>query len=123
MSGVRTYRDLIVWQKGIDLVTKIYGLTRNYPASEAYGLTSQIRRCSVSIPSNIAEGYGRRSTQEYIRFLQIASGSLFELETQLQISANLDFIGKDQFADLENLTSEIDRMLSALIYSIKDTST
>ena len=123
MRRVRTYRDFFVWQKGIDLVTKIYKLSHDFPAFEVYGLTSQIRRCAVSIPSNIAEGYGRRSTQEYIRFLQIASGSLFELQTQLQISLNLKYIGKVEFVNVEKLTTEIDRMLSALINSINKPST
>ena len=123
MSEVRTYRDLVVWQKGMDIVTKIYDLTRDFPASEIYGLTSQIRRCAVSVPSNMAEGYGRRSTQEYIRFLQIASGSLFELQTQLQISINLNYISNQKFAEMDNLISEIDRMLSSLINAIKNSST
>ncbi len=100
MSEVRTYRDLVVWQKGMDIVTKIYDLTRDFPASEIYGLTSQIRRCAVSVPSNMAEGYGRRSTQEYIRFLQIASGSLFELQTQLQISINLNYISNRNYSGI-----------------------
>ena len=109
MSGVRTYRDLIVWQKGIDLVTTIYGLTRNYPASEVYGLTSQIAAVLYPFQATLLKVTEDGSLKKYIRFLQIASGSLFELQTQLQISANLDFIGKDQFSDLENLTFEIDR--------------
>ena len=83
---MKTFRDLIVWQKSIDLVTNIYKVTTIFPNEELYGLTSQIRRAAVSIPSNIAEGYGRKATNEFVRFLQISMGSLFELKTQIEIS-------------------------------------
>jgi len=76
---MKTYRDLLVWQKAMTLVTEVYRKTKTFPREEVYGLTSQVRRSAVSIPSNIAEGYGRNSTSDYIRFLQIASGSLYEL--------------------------------------------
>ena len=82
MAEIRTYRDLIVWQKSMALVTDVYRVTRVFPKNEQYGLTSQLRRCAVSIPSNIAEGYGRRASNDYLRFLSIANGSLFELQTQ-----------------------------------------
>jgi four helix bundle protein len=88
---MKTYRDLQVWQKAMQLVTEIYGNTRSFPAEELYGLTSQIRRCAVSIPAKLAEGYGRNSTQDYVRFLRIASGSLYELQTLLEIACNLTF--------------------------------
>ena len=112
---VKTYRDLIVWQKAMALVTEIYKTSKSIPASEIYGLTSQMRRCAVSIPSNIAEGYGRHSTNDYIRFLQIASGSLYELQTLLEISANLGYLNRDESDRLIALTGEIERMLSSLI--------
>jgi four helix bundle protein len=95
MSNINSYRDLMVWQKAMSLVTEVYAITGNFPSSEMYGLTSQIRRSAVSVPSNIAEGYGRNSTGDYKRFLQIAVGSLFELQTQIEISFNLNYITKD----------------------------
>ncbi len=112
---MKTYRDLMVWQKAMVLVTEIYKVTKSFPRREDYGLTSQLRRCAVSIPSNIAEGYGRNSRNEYIRFLQIASGSLYELQTQLEIAANLGYLKKDEFELLYESTREVERMLSVLI--------
>ena len=98
---IRTFRDLLIWQKSIKLVTRIYEVTRSFPKEEAFGLTSQMRRCSVSIPSNIAEGHGRNSTGDYLRFLQIATGSLCELQTQLVIANNLSFFSEKEFDTLE----------------------
>jgi len=86
MSNIKSYRDLIVWQKSVDLVKNIYLCTQTFPKEEQYGLTNQMRRCAVSIPSNIAEGYGRNSTGDYKRFLHISLGSLYELQTQVEIS-------------------------------------
>jgi len=115
MTAINTYRDLLVWQKAMAVVNEIYKTSRTFPALEMYGLTSQIRRCAVSVPSNIAEGYGRRSTGDYKRFLQVATGSLFELQTQIEIAFNLNYISKDAFDFLFEKTNEIDRMLSSLI--------
>ena len=84
-----TFRNLLIWQKSMTLTTQIYQLTSTFPKEEIYGLTSQIRRCSVSIPSNIAEGYGRESDKEFLRFLNISIGSLFEMQTQLEIAKNI----------------------------------
>jgi len=112
---VKTYRDLIVWQKAMALVTEIYKITKSFPGREDYGLTSQVRRCAVSIPSNIAEGYGRHSRNEYIRFLQIALGSPYELQTQLEIAVNLEYLKKEEFDSLYESTREVERMLSVLI--------
>lgn len=84
-----TFRDLLIWQKSMILVTDIYQLTNSFPKEEIYGLTSQIRRSSISIPSNIAEGYGRDGNKDYLKFLNIAIASLFEMQTQLEISFNL----------------------------------
>ncbi len=95
------------------LVTDIYTLSKSFPQDESYGLTSQIRRCAVSIPSNIAEGYGRNSNSELIRFLHIATGSLYELQTQIEISYNLNYIPKGDFETLYESTREIERMLSS----------
>ena len=116
---VKTYKDLLIWQKAMSLVTRIYGESRSFPNDEAYGLTSQIRRCAVSIPCNIAEGYGRNSTNDYIRFLQIAAASLYELQTQLEISFNLGYLKKIQLDKLYEPTKEIERMLSSLIKKVK----
>jgi len=120
MVVINTYRDLFVWQKSMKLVTNIYKNTATFPQSENYGLTSKIRRCAISIPSNIAEGYGRNSTGDYKRFLRISMGSLFELQTQIEIAFNLNYISKDIFQEILSDTNELDRMLSSLISKIKD---
>jgi four helix bundle protein len=117
--GIKTYRDLIVWQKAMELVTLIYSETRSYPEYERFGLVTQIRRAAVSIPSNIAEGNGRSHTNEYVRFLQIALGSVYELQTQLRISQNLKFLPMESFIDMEDKTKEIERMLTSLISKLK----
>ena len=113
-APIRTFRDLIVWQKSMVLVTAVYHISRLFPKEEIYGLNSQIRRSAVSIPSNLAEGYARRSRAEYVRFVQISIGSLYELETQLEIAANLDFIPKTRFSEINEKVREIDRMLCSL---------
>jgi four helix bundle protein len=115
---VKNYRDLLVWQKAMALVTEIYHHTKSFLGEERYGLTLQLRRSSVSLPSNMAEGYGRNSTQDYIRFLRIANGSLFELQTQLEIARNLKFLSEESFSLLFELSREIERMLSSLIRKI-----
>ena len=117
-SGIQTYRDLIVWQKSMKLVTSVYELTKQFPATELYGLASQIQRAAVSIPSNIAEGYGRKSNQDFARFLQIAKGSLFELQTQLEIANNLNYLNQDQLSSFSQFTLEIEKMLGSLISKI-----
>jgi len=119
---VKTYRDLIVWQKAMALVTEIYVVSKLFPRREDYGLTSQLRRCAVSIPSNIAEGYGRHTRNEYVRFLQIAAGSLYELQTQMEISANLEYLKKDAFERLYEMTREIERMLTSLVRRLQNES-
>ena len=115
---MNTYRDLIVWQKAMSFVTEIYKETADFPKEEIYGLTTQIRRNAVSIPSNIAEGYGRKSTGDYLRFLQISMGSVFENQTQLEISFNLNFLEKKSFEKLYESSREIERMLSSLCAKI-----
>lgn len=112
---IRSYRDLLVWQKSMRLVTSVYLQARSFPKEEQFGLTSQMRRSAVSIPANIAEGYGRHATRDYIRFLRIAVGSLFELQTELEISRNLQFIPENNFTDINNQTNEIERMLRSHI--------
>ncbi|MBN1925148.1 MAG: four helix bundle protein [Prolixibacteraceae bacterium] len=117
---MKTYRDLNVWQKAMTLVEMIYSETKKFPNEETYGLIGQIRRSGVSIPSNIAEGYGRNSTNDYIRFLQIASGSLYEFQTQLEISHRLKYLDENRFNNINELSLEIEKMLSSLIHKIKE---
>lgn len=119
MSDIRTYRDLLVWQKGIALVTLLYQETKSFPREEVYGLTSQMRRCAVSIPSNIAEGHGRSTRKEYLRYLEVALGSLRELQTQIEIARNLQFLDADAHSKLSNLTLELERMLTSLQRSLR----
>jgi len=112
---IKSYRDLIVWQKSMQLVTEVYTITRDFPKEEQYGLTAQIRRSAVSVPSNIAEGYGRKSTHDYIRFLQIACGSLYELQTQLEISVNLKYMAGENSESIVTLLNKIERTLNSMI--------
>jgi four helix bundle protein len=118
-NTIRTHRDLLVWQKSMVLVTEIYRKSQRFPVQEQYGLTSQIRRAAISIPSNIAEGFGRQSTGDYLRFLNIAVGSLFEVQTQIEIALNLQFINQSDFEEIFEKSREIDRMLSSLIQKLK----
>lgn len=113
-----TFRDLKIWQKSMNFVTHIYKETECFPDSEKYGLVSQIRRSAVSIPSNIAEGYGRNSDGDFHRFLNISMGSLFEVQTHLQIAQNLDYIDDSTNNQLYELSREIERMLSSFIRSL-----
>ncbi len=117
-SAVKSYRDLIVWQKSKAVVVKIYSLTNSFPEKEKYGLSSQINRSAVSVPSNIAEGFGRHIMTEYIRFLRIAIGSLYELKTQIDIAFDLKYVSENDWNELEELTLEIERMLNSLISSL-----
>ncbi|HEY9865710.1 MAG TPA: four helix bundle protein [Candidatus Obscuribacterales bacterium] len=120
MSDVKDYKDLIIWQKGIDIAEKCYYLTKNYPKDEMYGMTQQIRRCAVSIPANIAEGYGRRYTREYVRFLTIAQGSVNELETHLILSVKVGLCNSDDLKDIITLLKEESRMIIALIKKLEN---
>jgi four helix bundle protein len=117
---MKTYREFVVWQKSVDLVTSIYSKTMNFPKEELYGLTNQIRRAAISIPSNIAEGFGRSSKNEFKRFLQISVGSIFELQTQLEIAKNLNFLSEDNYNSLYKLTREIEAMIVSLIRKLKN---
>ena len=109
-----TYRDLKVWQRSIDLAESVYRITTGFPASEMYGLSSQMRRAAVSVASNIAEGWGRRSRKEYGRFVLVARGSNDELQTQLVIAERLGFGSAEQFVEANALSDEIGKMLSGL---------
>ncbi|HOG27233.1 MAG TPA: four helix bundle protein [Candidatus Cloacimonas sp.] len=114
MSG---FKQLKVWQVGMDLVIKVYKITESFPKSEMYGLISQLRRCSVSIPSNIAEGSSRNNPKEFAQFLYIAQGSLSELDTQFTIAQLLGYI--QDFNDIEELIRQIRSMLTGLIKAQK----
>ena len=113
------HKDLMVWQKGMDLVEATYQLTKGFPQTEAYGLSAQMRRALVSIPSNIAVGHALKQTQAYARHLAIAGGSLAELQTQLEIAKRLGYIGPDS-ASVVQLAEEVARMLAGLRRSLKD---
>jgi len=110
-----SYRDLIVWQRAVQLSTGIYRLTAEFPKEEVYGLTSQLRRASVSVASNIAEGYGRASSHEYKHFLAMACGSNFEIQTQLTIAGELGFGTAAKRHATEELSHEVGKMLRAIL--------
>lgn len=120
MEGkINTYKDLIVWQKSIILVTKVYLLTHKFPSTEKFGLAAQLNRAAISVPSNIAEGWGRESTKNYLQFLRTSRGSLMEVETLLLISKNLNFITEKEQVDITKEIEEIGKILQGLIKSIK----
>ncbi len=118
--AVHSYKDLIVWKKSLMLSIMVYGATKAFPRDEVYGLSSQVRRCAVSIPSNIAEGYTRHGRKEFLQFLQIAFASGAELETQLLISRELRYIDNGKFGELELLLQEVQKMLNSLIAKLKN---
>jgi four helix bundle protein len=113
--GVQDYKELDVWRKSVALTTELYKLTSRFPDAERYGLTSQIRRATTSVAANIAEGWGRGSTGEYIQFLTVARGSLMELETHLIVACNLHFLDSDGFGSVSKPLQDIGRMLNRLI--------
>lgn len=115
---MNTYRNLIVWQKAMNLVTTTYEITLEFPKTEQYCLTDQMRRSALSIPCNIAEGKARNSNKDFIRFLRIALGSLFEFQTQLEIAKNIEYINQEQFQRLWNFSTEIEVMLVSFIKKI-----
>lgn len=117
---MNNFRKLKIWKDSIELATEIYNLTNQYPKSEMYGITSQIRRSVVSISSNIAEGAGRQSQKEFVQFLNIAKGSCYELETQLFISKNIKYLSEADFQNLEIKLVKIEKMIYALIKKIND---
>lgn len=112
---VKSYKDLIVWQKSMDLVEMIYQVTKSFPKDEQYGLTNQLRRAAVSIPSNIAEGQARNSTAEFKNFLSIARGSLAEVDTQLLIAERLGYIQPEKLREILELQIEINKMTNSLM--------
>jgi four helix bundle protein len=118
MAGVKTHKDLIVWQKSVDFVTEIYKFVKLLPDDEKFGIISQLRRAAVSIPANIAEGAARRSTKEFIQFLYISLGSVSEIDTLLIIIQNLELCSNDKIQILQTQCDGIKRMLNSLIKSL-----
>ena len=117
--AINSYRDLVVWQKAMDLVVESYTLAAKLPKTETYGLASQIQRAAVSIPANIAEGHGREHLGDYLHQLSVANGSLMELETHLLLCARLSYAPADEVEGLLEKTGEVSRMLSGLTRSLK----
>src|SRR5271165_4217955 len=116
---VQSYRELIAWQKAMDFTAEVYRATRSFPKDELYGVTSQLRRASVSIPSNIAEGQGRQSTGEFRQFLGHARGSLLETETQILLSERLEYLDRGTAENLLGQAAEVGRILNGLMNSLK----
>lgn len=118
--ALKSFRELVVWQRAFVLAQRIYAVTQHFPSEERYGLTAQMRRCAVSVPSNIAEGYHRGSRRDYIRFLAIAQGSLAELETQILLSRSLHLASEDDLSDVLSALDEVSRILRALRASLRE---
>ncbi len=119
---VRQYQDLIVWQKAMDLVVQVYEVSESFPRREMFGLTNQLRRAAVSIPSNIAEGQGRLTTKDFLRHLSIARGSLQEVETQILIASRLKYIDEPASAELLGRAAETSRLMTGLSRSLSRTA-
>ena len=119
MADHRPHRKLEVWQKAMDFVMEIYRTTGEFPETEIYGLTSQMRRASVSIPSNLAEGAGRKGNKEFMQFLNIAQGSISELDTQLEIACRLKYMNEEDYSNLIGKLTEISKMLYGLAKTFK----
>lgn len=119
MGAIRSYRDLRVWQAGMDVAAMCYQVTRAWPREEAFGLTSQARRAATSIPANIAEGYGREGRKEYLQFLRIAQGPLKELETHLLLAVRVDLAASGTVTPLLAQCEELGRMLHTLIRKLE----
>ena len=114
------FRKLLIWQKAMNLVTATYQQTKQFPKEEIFGLSSQIRRSAISVPRNIAEGSGRDSNKEYLRFLNVSISSLFEFQTQLEIAKNIDYLKEVEFINLYEDSRELERMLVSFINKIKE---
>jgi len=114
MKKINTYKDLVVWNKSVALAKVVYQICKSLQPEEKYALADQLKRASISVASNIAEGYGRQSTNDYKRFLSIALGSVYEIETQLQIAFELQMINKETFSTAIELANEVNRMIYAL---------
>ncbi|HVW58321.1 MAG TPA: four helix bundle protein [Rhizobiaceae bacterium] len=116
---IRDYRDLIVWKEAMDIAEQVYSLTRSFPREEAFGLTSQMRRSAVSIPSNIAEGFGRAQRRSFVQFLRIAQGSLKELETQMLLAARVGLLSAEQVTAVTAQTERLGKRLVQFVRSLE----
>jgi four helix bundle protein len=119
---IQSHRDLFVWQKAVELTVECYSATKSFPRDERFGLTSQLQRAAVSVAANIAEGRGRGTTNAYLNFLWIATGSLTELDTHLVIARRLGYLNEKQFHELESRIEEVGRMLTGMRRSLGDSS-
>lgn len=119
MERIKNFKDLRIWQKGIEIVKRVYSLTRGFPKEEVYGLTAQMRRAAVSIPSNIAEGFKRYHRKEFKQFLHITLGSTAELETQVYIARELNFIDEERLNDITDMLIHQSKMISSLVNKLK----
>ena len=119
LRAVRHYTDLEVWRVGMDVADAVYNVSAGFPKSETFGLASQVRRAAVSVPSNIAEGWGRGRSKEYVQFLRYARGSLYEVETQLRIALRRGYMTDDQLLPILRRTDEVSRMLVGLMKSLR----
>ncbi|CAN5213983.1 four helix bundle protein [soil metagenome] len=119
MTKLKGYKDLIVWQKSLQLVVDTYMVVGKFPKEELYSLTSQLKRCSVSVPSNIAEGWARGTDKQFVQFLNVARCSLAELETQIEIAKLLNFINAEDYKKITTSTDEIGRMINSLVKVVK----
>ena len=119
MAEVKSYKDLLIWQKGIDLVVEVYKAVKTFPREELFALSDQIRRSSVSVPSNIAEGQARQHTAEFRQFLHVSLGSLAELDTQTIIANKLGYLSEEALSSISNGITELRKMISSLISKLK----
>ena len=115
---IRSHRDLVAWQKAMDLVVAVYHASKSFPRDELYGLTNQLRRAAVSVPANVAEGQGRRSKSEFRQFLGNARGSLLELDTHLELALRLGYLQPDKHAELRQQLQEVGRIINGLLRSL-----
>lgn len=116
MSYIKTYKDLIVWQKSMEVVEIVFKETKSFPGSELYGLVSQMKRAAVSIPSNIAEGFGRNSPKEFAQFYSISYGSALELETQLIIAKRIGYLNEEGYKKITALLNEVLKILNKMVF-------
>ena len=120
---MRTYKELDAWKLSMELAKKIYEITDTFPAREIYGLSSQMQRAAVSVPSNIAEGSGRNSKKEFVQFIYLSRGSLLELETQLELSKMLDYLHEEKYNNTARLIARVHKIINGLIFSLKNSRT
>ncbi|MCK4524941.1 MAG: four helix bundle protein [Candidatus Andersenbacteria bacterium] len=119
MEKIKSFTDLIAWQKGHQLVISVYKITNNFPQKEIFALTNQMCRCAISITSNIAEGFSRKGTKEKIQFYHMSLGSLTELQNQLLIARDIDYLSNEEFTKLADQTVEVSKLINGLIRSLK----